>query len=188
MNSLFPLQPQLPAGFSYLENFISPGEESQLIDVVAALPLRTFTFRGYEAKRLVRSYGYDYHFDSRSISKGEEVPGGLRFLIDKVASHLSIDAEAFAEVLVTEYPPGAVINWHRDAPPFDLIAGISLLADCTFRLRPHDKAKQERNAIVSFPVLRRSLYVMQGPARSDWEHSIAPVKSQRYSITLRTLR
>ncbi|MBS1586302.1 MAG: alpha-ketoglutarate-dependent dioxygenase AlkB [Bacteroidetes bacterium] len=188
MNTLFPIPPQQPEGFSYIENFISTEEERGLVEVIAGLQLRTFTFRGYEAKRLVRSYGYDYHFDSRSISKGEEVPGGLHLLIDKVASHLSIEADAFAEVLVTEYPPGAVINWHRDAPPFDLIAGISLQADCNFRLRPYDKAKQGRNAIVSFPVLRRSLYVMQGPARSDWEHSIMPVKSQRYSVTLRTLR
>ncbi len=26
------------------------------------------------------------------------------------------------------------------------------------------------------------------PTRQDWEHSIAPVKGLRYSITLRTLR
>ncbi|MBX9850590.1 MAG: alpha-ketoglutarate-dependent dioxygenase AlkB [Cytophagaceae bacterium] len=91
-------------------------------------------------------------------------------------------------MLVTEYPTGSVINWHRDAPPFDLIAGISLLSDCKFRLRPHDKSKQCRTSIISFPVKRRSLYIMQGPARTDWQHSIAPVKETRYSITLRTLK
>ncbi len=52
-------------------------------------------------------------------------------LIAKVASHLSIKKEDFAELLLTEYPIESVINWHRDAPPFDLIAGISLLSNCT---------------------------------------------------------
>jgi alkylated DNA repair dioxygenase AlkB len=81
-----------------------------------------------------------------------------------------------------------VINWHRDAPPFDIIAGISLLSDCIFRLRPHDKTKYKRSAIISFPVNQRSLYIIQGAARKDWQHSIAPVKQLRYSITLRTLK
>jgi len=81
-----------------------------------------------------------------------------------------------------------VINWHRDAPPFDLIAGVSLLTDATFRLRPYDKEKQGRGSVISFTAERRSLYVMQGPSRSEWQHSIAPVKAVRYSITLRTLK
>lgn len=65
---------------------------------------------------------------------------------------MSVTQDAFAELLITEYPVGSVINWHRDAPPFDLIAGISLMADCTFRLRPNDKAKQTRASVISFPV------------------------------------
>jgi alkylated DNA repair dioxygenase AlkB len=92
----------------------------------------------------------------------------------------------FAELLVTEYP--SVINWHRDAPPFDIIVGISLLTDCTFRFRPHDKARQARKAILAVPLQRRSLYVIQAEARSNWQHSILPVTRLRYSITLRTLR
>jgi alkylated DNA repair dioxygenase AlkB len=101
---------------------------------------------------------------------------------------LYIDPKQIAELLVTEYPVGSVINWHRDAPPFEVIIGISLLSDCTFKLKPQEKIKQTRSATISFPVKRRSLYVMEGPSRSEWQHSIAPVKNQRYSITLRTLK
>ena len=101
---------------------------------------------------------------------------------------IALKKENIAELLVTEYPPGSVINWHRDAPPFDLIAGISLQSDCTFKLRPHEKEKQTRKATVSFKVGRRSLYVMEGEARTHWQHSIAPVKHLRYSITIRTLK
>ncbi|QEC52556.1 alpha-ketoglutarate-dependent dioxygenase AlkB [Anseongella ginsenosidimutans] len=96
--------------------------------------------------------------------------------------------EDFAEVLVTEYPPGAVINWHRDAPPFDVIAGVSLLSNADFRFRPYDKNKRGRQHIMRMNLERRSLYIIQGEARSEWEHSIAPVTEPRYSVTLRTLR
>jgi len=136
----------------------------------------------------VVSFGYDYNFDKRTISKGKEIPMAFTALIEKVSHKLSINSNDFAELLVTEYPVGSVINWHRDAPPFDIIVGISVLSDCIFRLRPHDKTKQNRKSIISLPVKRRSLYVMKGPSRSEWQHSISPVKEVRYSITLRTLR
>jgi alkylated DNA repair dioxygenase AlkB len=109
-------------------------------------------------------------------------------LVKKVAEKLHLEEQQFAELLVTEYPAGSVINWHRDAPPFDLIAGVSLHSDCTFRLRPYEKAEQNRKSIISLKVARRSLYVISGPSRTEWQHSIAPVKGLRYSITLRTLR
>jgi alkylated DNA repair dioxygenase AlkB len=109
-------------------------------------------------------------------------------MIEKVAKHLGRNIDEFAELLVIEYPVGSVINWHRDAPPFDIIAGISLNSDCKFKLRPHEKTLQNRSSIVTVDVKRRSLYIMEGAARSEWQHSISPVKEVRYSITLRTLK
>ena len=34
----------------------------------------------------------------------------------------------------------------------------------------------------------RSAYLLSGPARSVWEHSIPPVGEPRYSVTFRNLR
>lgn len=188
MNTLFPIDSLYPAGFNYYPDFLSTTEEDDLIKEITAIELHEFNFQGFTAKRRVASFGYDYSFDKRALSKGKDIPITFHSLITKVSKHTRIPAEEFAELLVTQYPVGSVINWHRDAPPFDVIAGISLLADCTFRLRPQDKLKQNRNAIITVPVKRRSLYVIEGIARSEWQHSISPVKNMRYSITLRTLR
>lgn len=187
MNTLFPVEPDYPEGFAYFPEFLSEAEEKELCAQITGIQLHTFNFQGFEAKRKVASFGYDYSFERRSLSKGKEIPSTFHSLIAKVAQKLNVREEDFAELLVTEYPEGSVINWHRDAPPFDLIAGISLNADCVFKLRPHDKAKQGRGSIISFPVSRRSLYVIHGIARTHWQHSIAPVKKVRYSVTLRTL-
>jgi len=159
-----------------------------LVDEISKMELHPFTFQGFKANRKVASFGYDYSFENGSLSKGKDIPQIFEFLIEKVGEYTSIKKDDFAELLVTEYPEKSVINWHRDAPPFDVIAGISLMADCTFRLRPFDKAKQTRAPVISFPVQRRSLYLIRGLARTDWQHSISPVKKARYSITLRTLR
>lgn len=152
------------------------------------IALRTFLFQGYEAKRRVATFGYDYSFEKRSLTKGEDIPPAFDGLIREVGRITGVGKEAFAELLVTEYPVGSVINWHRDAPPFDVIAGISLASDCTFRLRPQEKQKQTRASIVSLNISRRSLYIIRDEARTQWQHSTLPVKAVRYSITLRTLR
>ena len=188
MLPLFPDQSSLPIGFKYIPDFLSLDEETALYKEIEKIPLHTFLFQGFEAKRKVASFGYDYSFDKRKLSKGTSIPPVFDHLIARVASLLSIDAHAIAELLITAYPVGAVINWHRDAPPFDVIVGISLLSDCIFKFRPHVKAEQTRQSIISYPVARRSLYIIRDAARTDWQHSIAPVKHTRYSITLRTLR
>lgn len=188
MTTLFPSEPIFPEGFFYAANFLTGEEEGQLLETIRYLSLHALIFQGFEAKRKVASFGYDYNFDKRTISKGEVIPAGFHFLIRKVADYLSLDFEEFAEILVTEYPPGAVINWHRDAPPFDMIVGVSLLADCNFKLRPYEMSLQNRRSILSLSVAPRSLYILRSEVRSEWEHSISPVKEKRYSITLRTLR
>lgn len=188
MNTLFDIQPAFPQGFEYIPDFISESQERDLITACKEVELHPLIFQGFTALRKVKSYGYDYNFDRRSLAPGLPIPPAFDFLITMVAARTTIPAGEWAELLVTEYPPGSVINWHRDAPPFGVIAGISLLSDAVFRLRPYDKAKQHRKAVISFPVLRRSLYIMKETSREEWEHSISPVNETRFSITLRTLR
>jgi alkylated DNA repair dioxygenase AlkB len=188
MQTLFPLEPDYPEGFGYFPDFLSMEEEQELIAAARSTELHVFNFQGFEAKRKVASFGYDYSFDKRKLTKGKDIPVAFNAVIKKVSEKIGRETNEIAELLVIEYPVGAVINWHRDAPPFDLVAGLSLLSDCIFKFRPHERSLQTRNSIINIPVKRRSLYIMDGPSRSEWQHSIAPVKAVRYSITLRTLK
>lgn len=187
MESLFPEYQPVPNGFNYIPDFLNADEENALVQLISKISLHTFIFQGYEAKRKVASFGYDYSFDKRTLTRGAEIPPEFQWLIRKVSDRLKMK-DQFEALLVTEYNAGTVINWHRDAPAFDVIAGISLLTDCTFSLRPHDKRKQTRNSIISLTVQKRSLYMLQGASRTEWQHSIKPVKHLRYSITMRTIR
>lgn len=188
MSTLFSLAPSFPEGFIYIPDFITEKEESDWISEIKSRELKPFVFRGYEAKRKVASFGQDWSFEKGILRLGKEIPEAFRPLIKKVALFAEVNENDFEELLLTEYPEGSVINWHRDAPPFELLAGVSLLADCTFRLRPYQNKERGKGAVLSFPVTRRSLYLMSGPARWDWEHSIDPLPHLRYSITLRTLK
>jgi len=188
MPTLFPVEVNLPPGFRYFPDFISNEEEEKLHWEILNISLNPMVFHGFEAKRKVASFGCHWSFTSKTLTKGTEIPETFHPLILRISDQLAIDADKFCELLITEYPVGSVINWHRDAPPFELIAGISLLSDCTLRFRPCDKEIQNRKSIVALPVAPRSLYLISGEARTDWEHSIPAVKQVRYSITVRTLK
>jgi alkylated DNA repair dioxygenase AlkB len=95
--------------------------------------------------------------------------------------------------LINEYRPGAPIGWHRDAPQYDMVAGVSLLSDCRMRFRKYvspgrKPAELRRTATHEILLERRSAYLMTGESRSGFEHHVPPVTALRYSITFRTLR
>ena len=90
-----------------------------------------------------------------------------------------------ADLLVTRYPPGAGIGWHRDAPQFGEVSGVSLLTACRMRFRRGRPRAWETAELTLEP---RSAYVLSGPARAQWQHHIPPVAQERWSMTFRTLR
>ena len=92
---------------------------------------------------------------------------------------------AFQHVLINEYREGAPIGWHRDRPQFDRVVGVSLKSPCVMRLRRRIGEGFERLAV---PLAPRSAYLLTGPARMEWEHSIPEQKGHRYSVTFRNLR
>jgi alkylated DNA repair dioxygenase AlkB len=106
-------------------------------------------------------------------------------LRDKVATFAGLSASSLQQVLITQYPPGAGIGWHRDRPQYGEVIGVSLLAQCKFRLRLKAAETWRR---VSLNLAPRSVYLLSGPARSEWEHSISPLDALRYSVTFRSLR
>lgn len=187
--SLFdlPLAPKksLPEGFCYQDNLITPDEEHDLVTRFQDLPFKPYEHLGYFGNRRIAGFGWRQDADGKMVETGEPIPDVLLPLLGKVAAFTGLPQDDFRHALVTEYSPGAGIGWHRDRPPAVAIAGVSLLSPCSFRLRRKAGDRWERAAITAAP---RSAYLMSGPARSDWQHSIPPVEALRYSVTFRTVR
>jgi alkylated DNA repair dioxygenase AlkB len=177
-------------GFRYRPELVTPNQENELVKHVSQLPFQPFDFHGYQGKRRVVSFGWQYDFSGRQLKKADDIPEFLLPLRTLAASFAGIEPPALQHVLVTEYEPGAGIGWHRDKAVFGQVVGISLLVPCTLRFRRRldtgaAKRQWERANVLAEA---RSAYHLSGPARLEWEHSIASVDALRYSITFRNMR
>ena len=181
-------EPAAPAGFAYREDFITIAEEAALLETISKISFSGFQMRGVVARRRVAFFGESY-----DQSQAGPFPDFLLPLRDRIGTWSQCDPHAFVMALNNEYSPGAPIGWHRDAPRYDVVAGISLFSACRMRFRPYrspveSRSPRRRQATHEIRLDRRSAYLMTGESRSSYEHQIPPVTHLRYSVTLRTLR
>jgi alkylated DNA repair dioxygenase AlkB len=185
----------LPEGFLYRDGFLTVAEESELLCIFRGLEFAAYDYHGYLAKRRVVRYGVAYDINTRErIEAAPPIPDFLLGVRERAAQFAGLAPDEVAQAMVSEYSVGTPIGWHRDAPQFGTILGISLASACRMRLKPFQAASKivpaniaSRKAL-SIRLEPRSIYVMRGPARSQWQHSIPAVDEMRYSITFRTLR
>ena len=172
-------------GFRYVPDFVEVADEAPLLEVVRALTFSAVAMRGQVARRRVAHFGWRYGYESWQIEPGPPLPEALLPLRTRAATLVDVTPDALAEALVTWYPPGAGIGWHRDAPQFGVVVGISLLGPCRMRFQRGEGDARETRVVELAP---RSVYVLDGEVRRAWQHTIPPMKTERYSITFRTLR
>jgi alkylated DNA repair dioxygenase AlkB len=178
---------ELPEGFLYRDEFLTEVEESELLRIFGGLDFAAYDYHGYLAKRRVVRYGVNYDINTREPSETTQaVPDFLLSARERAAQFAEVSADDLVQAMVSEYSVGTPIGWHRDAPQFGTIVGISLGSACRMRLKPYQSTG--KNKVLSLRLERRSIYVMRGAARSQWQHSIPAVDEMRYSITFRTLR
>jgi alkylated DNA repair dioxygenase AlkB len=179
----------LPAGFHYREDFLTTDDEQMLLAAVAEVTFSDFEMRGVIARRRVAFFGESYEGTA-----ARPFPEFLRPVRARLAQWAGVDADAFAMALINEYRPGTPIGWHRDAPQYDIVAGISLGSACRMTFRPYRApstiapGSPRRRATHEILLAPRSAYLMTQQSRDGYEHHIPPVDALRYSLTFRTLR
>jgi alkylated DNA repair dioxygenase AlkB len=182
-HELFAPVPLVP-GLKMVEDAISAGDDATLAAHLDAAPLAPFQFGQWQGKRLTASYGSGYDFARQRVSEAPRLPDWLLDLRARLAPLVGRRAQDFVEALLIRYDPGAGIGWHRDRPQYGEIIGLSLTAPATLRLRRRTGTGFERRNLALPP---RSIYLLSGEVRREWDHSIVPMDVTRRSITFRTL-
>jgi alkylated DNA repair protein (DNA oxidative demethylase) len=147
--------------------------------------LQPYVLHDTPSRRLVRSFGLVRVAGAYDVGPAAPIPVDLDWLRERCAELMGCEPEELVQLLVSRYPPGAGIGWHRDAPQFGDVAGVSLQTSCRMRFRRGRPHAWETAKLTLEP---RSAYVLSGPARTQWQHQIPPVTHERWSMTFRTLR
>ena len=180
--------PALPGGMRYEEEFLTPAEESALVAIIERLPLANMQYQQYTALRRVVSYGGQYDFSAQKLNAAQPLPAWLDALREKVGAWAGIAPGDFTQALIAEYAPGTPLGWHRDVPDFEDVVGVSLLNDAVMRFRPYPPESGTRADVMKMTLPPRSVYLLRGASRWEWQHAVSPTKKLRYSVTLRTAR
>ena len=173
------------AGLAYRDALVDAAEEAALVRAIAGLDLKPFEFHGYLGNRRTTAFGSRYDYSRERVEAAPPIPDFLAPLRAAAAGFAGLEPDQLEHVLVTEYAPGAGIGWHRDKPQFDQVVGVSLLAPCVLRFRRRTERGWDRRSLALEP---RSAYLLSGPAREVWEHSITAMSELRYSVTFRSRR
>lgn len=174
--------PVLP-GLSTEADIIDAAEERVLISRIDSSDLTPFRFQGWTGKRLTGSFGWSYDFEIGRPLEAPPIPDWLRPFRDRAARFANLEPAVLIQALLIRYDPGAGIGWHRDRPVYQDVIGISLGEPAAMRFR---RRRADGFARVSVPLEPRAAYHLSGPARHDWEHSIAEMERPRWSITFRS--
>jgi DNA oxidative demethylase len=174
-----------PEGLVYVPGFVTEAEERAVLALLATFGLHPYVLHDTPSRRLVRSFGLPLVGGAEEAGPAAPIPAGLEWLRKRCAGLMEREHGELADLLVTRYPPGAGIGWHRDAPQFGEVSGVSLLTACRMRFRRGRPRAWETAELTLEP---RSAYVLSGPARAQWQHHIPAVTQERWSMTFRTLR
>ena len=180
-----PTTTERPSGLEYRPDFVTEAEERQALDVIEPLDFYEVAMRGQVARRTVRHFGLRYGYEDHELTPTDPFPAALAWLQERCAALARVEPEQLVEVLVTRYPPGAPIGWHRDAPMFGKVVGVSLGASARMRFQ---RGKGAERRVFELELEPRSAYLLAGSVRWAWQHSIPPTNALRYSVTFRTLR
>src|SRR4051812_42329103 len=135
MSDLFG-DPALPAGFRCTADVLSPAGEKDLVGRIEKLPLNPFEFHGYLGNRRIYTFGHKYIFAGQEARADK----GVHYLrpLTVIAGQISeTPPDAFEQLMVTEYAPGAGIGWHATARP------LRTLSRCRFwRLAPPENKRR----------------------------------------------
>jgi alkylated DNA repair protein (DNA oxidative demethylase) len=169
-------------GFRVIPEAFSARASERFETQLGALPLHLISMRGRTLRRRLAAYGLGFGTNFQGVAPAPELPPLLMAVLESAARVANLAPEIFNHALVQLYPPGASIGWHRDAEFFGpTIIGVSFGGAA--RLRFRRLASRRSTSIVIPP---RSVYVMCGASRTEWEHSLSPTCVRRLSVTFRS--
>ncbi|XP_011311375.1 alkylated DNA repair protein alkB homolog 8 [Fopius arisanus] len=163
-----PISSELPPGLRVIEDFITPEQETLLLEKVDWSEEDSSS----ELKhRKVKHFGFEFRYDTNRVDPDDPIspiPEEFTFLQKLFGNH-HCGQFIYDQLTINRYLPGQGIPPHIDTHSVfeDPILSLSLGSACVMDFR-----KKEKKIGILLPP--RSLLVMSGESRYTWSHGICP--------------
>ena len=176
MFGAIPVKPDDVGTVTVIEDFISPGEETELLQhIEAALPIVNAP-KNHVQRNIVQRWGSSVPYYTSVVSP--IIPDYFQFLFDRLVAHAHVPMRPDS-ITLNQYLKKQAILAHIDDPKAgSVITVLSLLTPATMVFR-----QEQREFSVDLPP--RSLVQMRDEIRYNWTHEILPVTAKRYSLVFR---
>ena len=187
-------------GLIYIEDFLSVEEHDKIMSILYNEQNEWWVYEevpsGETMKRRNQQSGWKYSYATQDIAKAEHENPDWAIPFGERLKSLGVIEDLPEQMIVNEYLPGQGITPHTDKVHCfgKYIAAITLGSGIIMNFSPRSK----RDDLVEVYVRPRSVYIMTGPARYDYLHSIQSRemdivngrtirRKKRVSVTLRTV-
>jgi hypothetical protein len=156
----------------YYKEFITSEKENEILNFFGFVNDEKNKKVVFQRNKIMR-FGLKEPYHTSHVSN--EIPFVLK---DILPSYLS-----FTSVSINEYFKGQFIDWHIDlkAPNNNDIYILSLCNEATIKFRNTKNLSE----IIEFELEPRSLSILTGELRNNFEHMILPCEDYRISIVFR---
>ncbi|XP_022093253.1 alpha-ketoglutarate-dependent dioxygenase alkB homolog 4-like [Acanthaster planci] len=180
-------------GVTVIPDFISKEEEAEAVKTIDVSP-----WKPSQSGRMKQDYGPKVNFKRRKLKKAgfTGLPSFIKAFVDRMNELDSLCNFIPVELCNLDYRPdrGSAIDPHLDDSWLwgERLVTINLLSGTYLDMTPvrhHTPRNEDARIAVRIPLHPRSLLILSGPARYQWNHGIqrGAIADRRIAMTLREL-
>ena len=151
----------------------SAQDEETPAEHIESLPFKEFEFHGFTGKRRIVSFGWRYDFNGGGLTKTETCRNFSSGIRARAEGFAGIAPGSLQQVLITEYRRAPRSAGTRTAP----FSATSSAFRCSRPALSGCGGKAGALGAAQSDAEPRSIYLLRGPSRTEWEHSIPGVEA-----------
>ncbi len=184
-----------PSGLTYIPNFLTQPQAGQLMNTLIESPAWTGVTSAPTSRQVIH-FGYTYGYHGEGLWPTTPIPGPLMEPLAGILDRADSPIQKPDQLIVNRYLPGQGISPHIDNARLfgETVTCLTLGSGCEIIFTRGVGEGIESYCLYVEP---GSLYIMSGPSRYQWAHSIAGNKTDyvlgkrvtrgtRISLTYRT--
>lgn len=170
-------------GLALATEIMTPEYEQEMIALIDRLELADAP-QPEAGRRFNRAFGWGYDPKSYDLVPADPLPVEMESLRYVAAEFAGIDPDDMSHCMVSRFEPGSMIPWLKMRGIWNQLVGISLGNSTPISFR---KAADSGAECIDLRLEPRTMYLLSGEVRYDYEHSFPATEEARWCLWFRDL-